>query len=202
MTDLPTPTEALAVPPADVPHISSPAFAAWTPENDEHAAWLLNTLRRHLAERADIEAKARVELERIQEWQADRSAGLAAVIESVESKIEAYQEAMAEADKPRLSLSLPGGELSSTAGRERLVIDDEEAFVAWAEEEDERAFAMLEYTASPMVAEIKKLVKAKEKVPDGEQRQAFTEDGEAVPGVVLERGTRSYKVKPAPVEGA
>jgi hypothetical protein len=103
-----------------------------TPVADGQAvAAVVNRLKRLHAERREILDVAQAQIDRINEWCADRVAGIDRDIAWGERSIEHFMRGYAETSHKK-SLSLPAGTPRLTAAREKVEITDNEAFLSWA----------------------------------------------------------------------
>lgn len=161
----------------------------------------LNEMRRLADEREEIDAMYRREMDRVEEWYTDRTAGLDDRTAELERQCANWARLLYEADG-RKSHSLPQGDIKTRKGSTTVKVVDTDAFGTWAiangyEEE------LLEYPApKPSVNAIKAHA---EIVLDDHPDQMVGEvtgyavhtiTGERVPGVLVLHKARTVKVSP------
>lgn len=164
----------------------------------EQLDWALRKIRVTQGRVADRTAQAQAWIERVTSWLAAANRDDLARIERLEGRCEAYHrrelEAARAAELPEKqwpkTITAPHGKLTSTAGRESVVVDDEDAVREWA-----RASAV-DVWGEPKLLTSKLREQTDVKVEDNRRVLVFM--GEVVPGVHVEIGDRSYKVKPDP----
>jgi len=99
-----------------------------------------------------------------------------------------YEDALAQGvpdNKLPKSVKLKGATLSSVAGQSSVTIDDEDALLDWLGESGN--FELIKVRRSVAKGDLKKLFVGGKPV---------TEDGELIPGVTIEEGSRRWSVKP------
>lgn len=101
-------------------------------ERHDEANRLLRRRERHLRDKHQLATLAAQEIERIQAWQRDRTAGIDRDLEWIDSTLEAFMRMVAKRDNVT-SVALPNGRLQLRKGADSIVIEDTAAFIAWAE---------------------------------------------------------------------
>lgn len=161
----------------------------WQIRSAEEADWAGRKLQQLYAKKNDVIQQGNRLIREAQAWMQAECAPIEQDISFFEGQLQAWLQREIEADdstKPRQSRSLPCGvTVKRIAGRERVDVFDEDAFVQWA----------LETEHSDLVRTIT--------VPDKNGIKAFanidgqfiTEDGEILPGVTVVRGEDRYRVE-------
>lgn len=182
------------------------------PEDDDGANQLLRRIRRAQRDRREVVAVAKAERDRIDAWERDRLASIDARTEHAEQLVEAFMRAVAERRHIK-TLTLPNGVLRLRAPRTRVEVINEDDLRFWLLARVGVGFAeiglagavpavidalarepMLSVKIVPAKGEI---AKATEAGPvKGEHEDVvhlvpvIAGEGEAVPGVIIERPTR------------
>lgn len=159
----------------------------WRIRSADEADWAGRKLQQLYAKRNDAKKQRDRLVEQANAWL------LSVVsdhdIEFFEGHLQAWLEHEIEADdskKPKQSRALPCGvTVKRIAGRERVDVFDEDAFVQWALETEHSD--LVRTTTVPDKNGIKAMTQS-----DG---QFITEDGEIVPGVTVTRGEDTYRVE-------
>lgn len=180
-------------------------LAEWTFDETAHAAWCgrkLRTIRDRIARVKRIADEQRAQIGQFEERETVKLARDAAFFEG---RLEAFHRAELARDPKAKTVPLPDGTtLRSQGGKLSVVVEDEAALIAWAEEHL-LASEIFEFPApKPKRTDIGKKFGAK---ANGETEPgdypAITDDGEIVPGVTIKRGARTFtQTSPAEVEGA
>lgn len=162
--------------------------------DDDLAGWALRKLSADRAEVARIEATAQVEIDRIQAWALDAAETVKARSRFLEGRLGDYFRQLAH-DNPKLSThKLPQGSIGRRKNPDRLTVNDEAAFIEWAERECPAAVKK-----SPLVSGLKSWDTFTLALPEGDPLGSVVNksSGEPVPGVVVVRGETRIDVKPA-----
>lgn len=162
--------------------------------DDDLAGWALRKLSADRAEVARIEATAQVEIDRIQAWALDAAETVKARSRFLEGRLGDYFRQLAH-DNPKLSThKLPQGSIGRRKNPDRLTVNDEVAFIAWAEAELPRAIKR-----TPLVSAFKGDDEFLSVLTEGETLGMVVDrsSGQPVPGVVVVRGEERIDVKPA-----
>lgn len=184
-----------AMAPADWPgeqRMDAPASAHWKITDEGSADWAMQKLAAAQAEEARINKTAAEQAARIEVWRAKQV--------EVHQRSAAFFKhlltdwlAQVNADNPKtLSVALPSGSVVSRAGRVTIHVVDSEAFIDWAEVYRP---SLVKVTQAPRKDEIKKVLQAKD-VGGIELALIDPDSGEIVPGVVAERGERTFDAVP------
>lgn len=188
------------------------------PEPDEHGeptpvadatavAGVVSRLKRLTEERAQIVDVAQAQIDRIVAWRDDRSAGIDRDIAWGERSIENFMRTYA-ASSHKKSLPLPDGTPKLSAGREKVEVVDDAAFLSWALGIDVETPTItpdlvpahpevLRVTYAPNKTALIGLARGKKMTEDGIEIHLLSlPDGEMVPGVEIRRNaTDSFSVK-------
>lgn len=174
-------------------HVPMPHFAV---DSLHKLNWALRKIGAMTVRVEDRNAQADAWIARVEEWRDHANRGDLAAIGRLEGLCKAYHEdqlveAMAEglpeSQWPK-TITAPHGVLTSSAGRDRVVVDDEAAVVAWAHA------SAVEVWAEPKLLTSK--LREHTAVKDENGRRVLVFMGEVVPGVRVEKGERTFKVKP------
>ena len=172
----------------DEPDWDSPPEA---PQDADRADEQLRRLVKVRAEMAQIGHHAQAQIERIREWHARRVEVLANRERWLAEGLEMWHRAVLAEDPTRKTISLPCGTLKSRAQQPEWVFDDE-AFIAWASEHAPSLVRVPEPKPAVDKAAAKKALLTVE-VGEG-VHSILTEEGEVVPGVMVEVRGRSFSV--------
>ena len=172
----------------DEPDWDSPPEA---PRDADRADEQLRRLVKVRAEMAQIGHHAQAQIERIREWHARRVEVLANRERWLAEGLEMWHRAVLAEDPTRKTISLPCGTLKSRAQQPEWVFDDE-AFIAWASEHAPSLVRVPEPKPAVDKAAAKKALLTVE-VGEG-VHSILTEEGEVVPGVMVEVRGRSFSV--------
>jgi hypothetical protein len=176
---------------------------------DREASWALMKLAKAETEKKRIRRLAEDERQRIDQWEAEASAGprrdadyfrsllmeyhmllldaeLVALISEGKTPAEAWAKAK------RKTYRLPSGTLTARKGGEGIGVTDAAAFEAWVREHPERLALV---TVKPDKAAVKA---AAEHTPDG---TLVVDGGEVVPGLHWYADPPSFTATPAPLPG-
>lgn len=162
--------------------------------DDDLAGWALRKLSADRAEVARIEALAQCEIDRIQAWALDASETVKSRSRFLEGRLGDYFRQLSH-DDPKLSThKLPQGSIGRRKNPDRVTVNNELAFLAWAEEEYPAAIKR-----TPLVSVLKSDDEYVSVLVEGETLGVVVEgsSGEPVPGVVVVRGEERIDVKPA-----
>lgn len=165
---------------------------AWLIRDLDRADRTLRKLARFDAEMADIEALYQQRLEELKLWVEGERKRDARRREFFEACLAVFHQARLAADPRAKTLRLPSGEHRSYGGQPAWTYTDEAAFVAWAEKNRPD---LLRKDPKPNRDAVKKAFHVK----DG---QAVTDEGEVVPGLLVEDAERTFTPKPNPIGGA
>lgn len=163
------------------------------PKDAQRANYLLRRLLR-LSENAEqVKATADAEVNRIREWQTDRTAVIAREQAWLERALEGFMREAVRTGSAK-TMHLPNGTLALRAPSARTVIDDELALLEWASTNAPEAVKVVRSVLkTPLVAATASQLKlGQEARPDGVEVDLFTlvtEAGELVPGVHIETPT-------------
>lgn len=153
----------------------------------------LADIRKRVAER---DAQAAVWTARVEAWREQSNRSDVARIERLEGLCVAFHrrefEAAIDAGLPERewpkTITAPHGKLTSSAGRDTIEVDDESAVTEFLLEVGE--------TASLKLGVRKTELKDRCTIVDKDDTRVLVLDGAVVPGVHVETGERTYKVKP------
>lgn len=178
------------------------ALAEWAVDDLDEAQWAARKLTRA---RHKIDEYRRLHediVARADQWITRETEALVSDQAFFETRLEAFHRAALDADPKAKTIRLPDGtELASNAGRLAVEIDDADALVRWAEE-NEVAEELLEYPEpKPKKAEVAARYGTKAGDEPGEYPAVIADTGEVVPGVKIVRRPRSYTAR-TPKEGA
>lgn len=136
-----------------------PPFDQWEPSDEDEAKVdrYLRALRYYRAERDKVAAAAQAERERIDEWERKHARKPDGAIAYLETVLRLFSEAVGK--KKRVS---PSGTLSWRKGRERVVVEDVDAFCARHAGSD-----LVRTKAEPDKSTIIARVKAGGEIPEG-----------------------------------
>lgn len=173
--------------------VPAPQF---TIDNLNKLDWALRKIRTLVAQIADRNAQADAWIARVEEWRRSANNADAARGQQLEAMCEAFHRRQIEAARDRglperqwpKTITAPHGKLTSTAGRESVVVVDEDALREWAHK------SAVDVWGEPKLLTTKLREQTDVKVEAGRRVLVFM--GEVVPGVHVEVGDRSYKVKP------
>lgn len=178
--------------------------------DDDLANRLLRRIRRQEITRGEVAAVAKAERDRIDAWERNRLEKIAGDVEGMERVLDGYMRAVKERRKLK-TLKLPNGELRIRPARTSTEIIDADAARAWllerattAAELDPATVAqvlaaltgekMLRVSIEPAKGEIGKATEAGPVKSEHEDLvhlvAVLAGEGEAVPGVLIERPTR------------
>lgn len=100
--------------------------------DDDLANRLLRRIRRQEITRTEVITVARAERDRIDAWERDRLESIDTDVASIGRLLDGYMRAVFERRKLK-TLNLPNGKLSLRAPSIRVTIEDEDAFLVWAQ---------------------------------------------------------------------
>jgi phage host-nuclease inhibitor protein Gam len=169
------------------------------PKDADGANRLLRARARREAELADIALLADAEHARIAEWVADRAAGPTREVEAIDRALEGWARATHDASGGRVKTwKLPNGTLKLTAARESLIVDDLDAFVAWADDGGGAHLYVEKVTRTPDAAALKAMPGRLDLSPEEAEgtdpavtaRHLVDHSGEVIPGVHVEAATK------------
>jgi len=173
-----TDPEILAMPPAE--------RERFTITDDQQATWAMRKLMSLRKRQAEIDALARVEIERIESWHLHASGGLIADTNYFTGVLVEYARAERETND-RKSISLPYGMVKSRAGSRHVEVSDVAAFTQWAQANSP---TLLRVRVEPDKAAIKASLK-----DEGTAGVIDTTTGEIVPGVTIVQSQTTYTVE-------
>lgn len=157
-------------------------------DNADQAQWAARKLELAQREIDDIVAQANREIERINAWKVEAMTGARHTLEFFTPLLTDYHRkviaATPEGAKPKATIPLVGAKLTSRAKAGGLNYTNEEAFIAWAEENLPEA---VKTTKAIVKAEAKArlvIIKGKATAPNGSTAE----------GVEVEPDTRSFSV--------
>lgn len=189
----------LSHPGPDEPVIDPETGEAYTAEgpfivdNDRKATWAMRKLLEHQQEVAGIISIAEAEIARIQQWADEQAAKHSTSIAYFEAQLTRYAATVREESGGKVkSISTPYGKVTSRAGTDKWVIDDE-AFLDWARETHPDWIRTVEQRA----VDVPTLKTAFVALPTGDGVSAVTPDGDIVPGISIVPGETSFKVEVA-----
>lgn len=183
-----------ALAPEDAPGDVADAAAdggGWTITDEGAADWVLRKVRRALADVAAREAQLAVRREALDRYDREVVQPIRDEAARWERLLVAWHRRQLEDDpKAPKTVKLPSGQVKSRAGRDRVEVVDEAAFLAWAAE---HAPELVRVSRSADRAAVKRrlgddLVAADEAI--------VTDAGEVVPGVAHVEGDRTFTVEP------
>jgi len=171
-----------------------PAEAAeYVPATIGEAEWSARHLADLEQQEAEVEQQAAVWQAQIDGWKEDKLRRLRTGLDLFRRQLEAYALRERELNPKQKTTRLPSAEISTRQEHEaKVVLDDEEAVIAWAQEtlsgdEYDRVIKTVEKV---LISELRKLVKA------GPSGKALTiEDGEVVPGLKVIAPSTTATVK-------
>lgn len=162
-------------------------------DDESKAQWALRKLRRLEQEsKADTDA-AHAEIDRIQQWLAEKVDARARQASFFLGLLREYHEAELAADPSKKTIKLPAGTLKSLAGRPKWTVDAE-AFLKWFDSDpqvQQERPELVRIKREPALSEIKAALVPKD------DRAIYDGTGEIVPGVTVEPGQRSFSVEVA-----
>lgn len=120
-----------ALPIDDFEIIEEPVREAFIVDDDGKADWAMRKLASVRRKQADNQSIYDREVARVAEWLQKVNTDLERDAEWFESNLKPY--ALLERSNGRKSILLPHGTIKTTAGRPKIEITDEIAFLAWAE---------------------------------------------------------------------
>lgn len=170
--------------------------------NTDVANRMLRRLHRLARKRAEIDAVANAEVDRIEAWRRDRLAVVDNETHYIERTLEGFMR-MVHSRFGRKSEKLPNGTLKLTAARDSIVVVDDEAAAEWLEEHGHHDDEVLSYVPkigkkALALAYVVGPVDDHDEVDHVEVRTLMTPDGETLPGVRVRRPTRpTFKAVPA-----
>lgn len=168
--------------------------ARFTITDTSTADWALRKVRQAQEAIAAAEAEAAEWRERIDAWVEARTRSHRDTAQFMEGLLtawhrslfdEAVAEGLPEREWPK-TIALPSGKLTSSAGAESLVVDEPHVLIGWLSRAKRADLLKVDVRVGD--------VKAAFGHADG---RLVTEDGEIVPACRLQRGDRSFKVKPS-----
>jgi hypothetical protein len=171
------------------------ALTEWVIDGTRSAEWALRKRARARAQLAELTHLVEEEIAVLNHKLEQLSRGPRATIDYFDGKLEQYHRQILKTEPKRLTVELPGGKLTSTAGAVSIVVDDHHALVEWIETlgaPDE----FLEYEEKPKKTELKKRYGAKIGDEAGDYPLADEATGVVLPGVRAVRGDRTFHVKP------
>lgn len=185
------PVEPVIDPETHQPAEGQPHFVV---DNDRKATWAMRKLLDHRTEIDGIVAVAEAEIARIQQWADEQVAKHAPSIAYFEAQLTRYAASVREESGGKVkSVSTPYGKVTSRAGTDKWVIDDE-AFLDWARESYPSWIRTVEQR-NVDVATLKANLSVES--TDTLGLVAMTEDGEIIPGISIVPGETSFKVEVA-----
>lgn len=146
-------------------------------DNDGAADWALRKLAVIEKRMADADALADEEIQRVQEWLAQKRDEYERDRAWFDEQLEDYHRRVLEEDGKRKTIKLPAGTLHARKLPDNVEIADVDAFVAWARGERED-FIRTSYA-----------------VDKAALKQAVLKDGEAIDGVTKVDGETTFKVE-------
>lgn len=159
-----------------------PAFVV---DSDQKAAWALRKYHAALAKTTQAEELAEVEMRRIDAWLENRRHVNSRDIDFFGGLLSRYALEQREAFD-RKTIDLPDGLIQTRTVNEKFVVEDRDAFVAWAKE---NAPELLRTTYGADMSKIgEKCVAADQSVVD-------QETGMVIPGIRVEPGRVSANIK-------
>jgi Bacteriophage Mu Gam like protein len=175
-----------------------PSGAPVPPDSNEKAASILRKLHRLGDERAEIEAIAQAQIDRIVAWREDRLKGITRDEAWGRGALESYWR-MAATPMSR-SVSLPDGRLKLTKTRWHVVVTDTDAFMAWAVDyghadgEDDAIYDVVtvkkpDFVRVNVAPDLAAIGKRRQGPDDALSAFCATPDGELIPGVECQRDT-------------
>jgi hypothetical protein len=175
------------------------AAEAWRVDGDRTATWALRKIAEYEAEVARLRTAAEHERERIERWEERVTAEPLKSIAFFREHLIRYRRTL-ELDNPKLAKTykLPGGTIARTKGRTSVVVDEPDAFVLWALENDHDDLVKM----TPLPGALKGDGFAAPDIdPAGEtgcESVVVGPAGEVVPGVRIVRADPTYAVKADP----
>lgn len=190
----------------DLDSIEDPAAAAaaeaewreqYIAERLEDADKIARRRRAVLRRRAQLKATYDSECAQMREWLEGELAPLEHDLLWFDERLEAFHRSqIAINEKRNKTIDLPCGvQLTSTAGRISVAVDDPDALVAWLEEH-EHGECITYKDPEPKKREIGALFGGKAPTEPGDAPLVDLEAGEVIPGGRIVRGDRTYDVKP------
>ena len=174
----------------------NPMFAGepFIVDNDRKATWAMRKLLEHKQAIDSVVAIAEAEIARIQQWADEQSAKHAPSIDYFEGQLIRYaRQVREESDGKVKSVSTPYGKVTSRAGSEKWVIDDDE-FLGWARESKPEWVKTVEQRGVD-IATLKDALAIEP--TDTLGLVPITPDGEIIPGIQIVVGETTYKVEVA-----
>ena len=170
------------------------AETAFIVDNDRKATWAMRKLLEHQQEIAGIVSIADAEIARIQQWADEQVAKHSPSVAYFEGQLVRYaRQVREESDGKVKSVSTPYGKVTSRAGSEKWVIDDD-AFLGWARESHPEWIRTVEQRGVD-VATLKDALAIEP--TDSLGLVAITPEGEIIPGIQIVVGETTYKVEVA-----
>lgn len=155
-------------------------------EHDAQAAWAMRKARKAAQRIAEVDRIAQAEIDRIQEWALSERGGPERDLGFFETLLTEYALRLREQDPKRKSVVTPYGKVSTTQVGAKVVVDDEESFIAWAEVNLPDA---VKTKKTVLVTPIKDAIATLDGLP-------VTEQGEVIPGISITTPTITAKVTP------
>lgn len=158
----------------------------WVVENDDMAGWAFRKIARAETERSRIRQDAAAEIARIEAWAADAERTVDHDVQFFTGKLIEYRRMLEDRD-PDLpkTYKTPLGSIARRAGRSKVNVINEAAFVEWAQE------------ALPDALTMKPRVSALSDFADMSGHLIDPVSGEKVPGVERVTSPDRYEVRPA-----
>ena len=173
---------------------TAPEQEGFVIDNLDKAAWAIDKIRLAKDEKAKYEVWVNDRIKQLQEWLADKTAGLDNDIERMTMLLQPFAEQMlaeqnGKSKKPKKTLSLPGAKLSFRAGAIEYNKDEEKLMDYVTNLEAEEAAKYVNVKTSLNWSELKKDLQMAD---DGVM---VTKDGEIIEGVTWEKKEDSFTVK-------
>lgn len=171
--------------------------AGWIIEGDQRATAALRRIAREQRELDRIAAAAQAERDRILEWESRAASIVQNRVQFLTDSLTDYYRQL-ERSNPKLAQTykLPTGAIKKAKSPDKVVVTDEEAFIAWAKENRPQAL-----TIKPKVSEVKGKGFLRETTPETPVVSVVDgTTGEFVPGVQAERGETRYSVQVGEVD--
>jgi phage host-nuclease inhibitor protein Gam len=166
---------------SDEPSPEATDEPGWRAPDRESANRLLRRVARLSAELDTIRGLAAAERTRINDWEADRTAGVTAAVDRLQSALEGFMRAEHDAIGVK-TVDLPNGVLRLRAPRQKVVITDSAALDAWIEANNRWDLISVD----PLRSRLAQLRTFRGEV-EGETlvERVAAEDGTEVPGVAV-----------------
>lgn len=186
-----SPTDYMGVTAPNPDELAAGVEGPWRVDGDRTAAWALRRIAEHQAEIGRVIVAAAADISAVKAWEADATRAPRRSIEFFEAALIDYRHRM-EAENPKLpsTYKLPGGNLTRRAGRVRFTVVDEDALLAWAEQNAPDVIAR-RALVSPLKSDDYTVVIDDDGEPAG---PVVTADGEVVPGVRVHVPRDTYGV--------